>query len=642
MLEKQKIKTIIQAPITSESGYGKRSIDLVRAMISVGEYDITIIPTLWGNTPTTALKPGIDDDILCLIATQNHPLPFPDLFIQVALPIEFQPRGKFNIGITASIETDHCHPSWIAGCNRMNLVLTSSIHGRDVILKTQKENNIRLTTPIEVLFEGVNTNIFTKTYNKSVDNIFKDIKEDFCFLFVGHWLPGSFTQDRKNVSGLIYTFLTAFKNKINAPALLLKTFSGTFSILDKEEIEKKISSIKEQIKKEDPSIISLPNIYLIYGDLTDSQMSDLYNHPKVKVNISFTRGEGFGRPLIEAAISGKPMIIPKWSGYLDFLPDDMVTLVDGILEPVNESVCWENIITKDMKWFTIDYSKAILYMKDIYANYKQYLENSRKLTHHIKSKFTLDLMGSLFNNILSKYDIHILTSVILQPNKKLDVRKTVSYAICTHNEGENINKLCTDIQTHMNNDDELIICDDMSDDITTQHILNTLKELNKSNIKVLYHKFDGDFSKQKNWLQNQCTKDYIFNIDADELISDSLFNFINDNLTIYDDNNMNDVFWIPRINIVSDIDKEYIHQYGWKEEPCITYLGKQKLNWPDIQGRIYKNNKQICWSGTVHETLSHYTYYTILPFDNEDISLIHIKTFQKQILQNLMYSTLQK
>ena len=152
---------------------------------------------------------------------------------------------------------------------------------------------LKIEKPVEVLFEGIDLQVYDNKApsEERVDEIFKGVKESFCFLFVGHWLKGDFAQDRKNIGGMIQTFLEVFKNKKNPPALILKTSRGNSSLTDRVYSKKIIEKIKESIDTK-----RLPSIYLLNSDLTDWEMNALYNHPKVKAHVSFTRGEGFGRP----------------------------------------------------------------------------------------------------------------------------------------------------------------------------------------------------------------------------------------------------------------------------------------------------------------------------------------------------------
>ena len=222
-----------------------------------------------------------------------------------------------------------------------------------------------------------------------------DVKEDFGFLFVGHWLPGDFSEDRKNVGGLVKTFIETFKDKSNAPALILKTSGGAVSVVDRNSIEQKIKQIKSATVAN-----KLPNIYVVYGDLTDTEMSDLYNHPKVKAHVSFTRGEGFGRPLMEAALTNKPVIAPNWSGHLDFLDKESNILLEGQMQQVHPSAVWKGVINPEAHWFTVNYGDAAAYLKDVVKNYKKWSDRSRKNYHHIKTDFSWERMKEQVGTIL--------------------------------------------------------------------------------------------------------------------------------------------------------------------------------------------------------------------------------------------------
>ena len=396
---------VFQAPVGTRSGYGERSRDLVRALIALDKYDIKIINTRWGSTPMNALTDRDDDIISRLLMQQLQQQP--EIFMQVTVPNEFQKLGKFNIGVTAGIETTVCDASWIEGCNKMDLVLASSEHAKKVFESTEyqridqntKQNlgNLKLTTPVEVLFEGIRLDMFSKEYTKepNIENLFKDIKEDFCFLFVGHWLPVAFGEDRKNVSGLIKTFFESFKNKQNAPALILKTSGGALSVMDRIEMINRINQIKASV---DSKVV--PNVYLAYGDFTETEMNDLYNHNKVKAHVSFTKGEGFGRPLIEAALTSKPIITTNWSGHVDFLNAETSVLLPGTLTKVHKSAAWKGVLNEDSEWFSVDLNVAAGFLKDVFKNYKSYTEKSRKTYHHIKTNFSFDAMKDKLGSIL--------------------------------------------------------------------------------------------------------------------------------------------------------------------------------------------------------------------------------------------------
>jgi len=411
---------VFQAPIATRSGYGERSRDLVRALIATDKYDIKIVSTRWGDTPMNALT-NEDQDIISrmLMGPMNQQ---PDVYMQVTVPNEFQKIGKLNIGVTAGIETTLCSPEWIEGMNRMDLVLVSSVHAKSVFEATSYEKrdsntnqivgHLKCEKPIEVLFEGLNLDIFDKNIPASSDTIsdlMSQVKEDFAFLFVGHWLPGQFGEDRKNVALTIKLFLESFKNKTNAPALILKTSGGKPSIVDRDALQNKIDIIKNTV---DTKV--LPNIYIVHGDLTDAEMNDLYNHTKVKVHVSLTKGEGFGRPLLEAAVTGKPILVSNWSGHLDFLDKDTSWLLPGTLTNVHPSAAWDKVILTESQWWSVEQGYAIGIMRDIFKNYKNYLEKSRKTTKHIKDNFSLAKMQEKVEELITPWINKIPKQVQLQ------------------------------------------------------------------------------------------------------------------------------------------------------------------------------------------------------------------------------------
>jgi glycosyltransferase involved in cell wall biosynthesis len=307
-----KLVCIVSCPIDTVSGYGARSRDFVKSLIKLKgeEWDIQLLSQRWGQTPFGALNTGHESDTdlksrIIGTLTMNVPRQ-PDVWIQITVPNEFQPIGKFSIGMTAGIETTLCDASWIEGLNRMDLNIVSSEHSKKVFHSSafEKKNQmgqtvekIELKKPLEVLFEGADLNKYFKSDELKDFNIYDDIstiKEDFCYLFVGHWLQGDFNEDRKNVGYMIKAFLEVFKNKKSKPALILKTSQGATSIIDRDKILRKIESIRKTVSGKD-----IPNVYFIHGDLEDEDINCMYNHPKVKAMVSLTKGEGFGRPLLE-------------------------------------------------------------------------------------------------------------------------------------------------------------------------------------------------------------------------------------------------------------------------------------------------------------------------------------------------------
>ena len=395
-----KPQLVISCPASSRSGYGDHARDIVRSLINLQKFDVKVLDQPWGNCPRTELKshPDISKLVISNMTAQ------PDVFIQVTVPNEFQKVGKYNIGITAGIETDRCAPEWIQGCNNMDLVIVPSEHAKNVFMNTiyngKDQNNqpieLKLETPIEVVLEGLDLNVFKKTTasTKTVDDLMSTVESDFAFLFVGHWLKGNFGHDRKDVAGLIQTFHNTFKNKSkkNQPALILKTGMAGFSRVDEHALRSRILQLTGS---------EGPEIKIVHGELTPQDMNALYNHKKVKAMVSFTKGEGFGRPLLEFGVTGKPIIATNWSGHIDFLKH--ATLLPGKLQPVDKSAQWDKVIIDGSQWFYVDYNAATSYFKAIYKDYKVFCEDSRKQPQHIKKNFSLEKADEIYASVFEQY-----------------------------------------------------------------------------------------------------------------------------------------------------------------------------------------------------------------------------------------------
>ena len=171
----------------------------------------------------------------------------------------------------------------------------------------------------------------------------------------------------------------------------------------------------------------LPNIYLIHGDFTDKEMNELYNHPKVKAHITFTHGEGFGRPLLEATQSGKPVVAPGWSGQVDFLNQNYAVLLPGNLNQAPKDAFPKDILfdSPDNKWITVNYNVSSNIMKDIVKNYPKYLVKAKQLQIYCKQKFSFEAMKQILEKKIDSYLESLPQSVELKLPKlnKVDENK---------------------------------------------------------------------------------------------------------------------------------------------------------------------------------------------------------------------------
>jgi glycosyltransferase involved in cell wall biosynthesis len=396
---------VYQAPIATRSGYGDHSRDILKSLFELDKYDVKIVPTRWGNTPQDQINPKTEFGQKLLQNIVTNVDRQPDIFIQVSVANEFKKVGKYNIGITAGVETTIAPQEFLQGSNQMDLIITPSEFTKETLVKTiftqidkqtkEKTGELKLTKPVEVLFEGVDTSIFN---GKSKSSILDSVDTDFNFLFVGHWLAGDLGHDRKDVGMMIKTFCTVFKSlpKDKQPGLILKTSHAGFSVGEREDLAKKILELTKEFGDKCPSV------HLVWGDLSEIELNSLYNDDKVKAMLMFTKGEGYGRPLAEFATTGKPIVVSDWSGYKDFLPKENTVYLEGEVKEVHQTA-QNKFLLKESKWFYVDYSKAASKIFDVHKNYKTYLSKSNGLKTNINSNFTLHKMTEKLGSILKKY-----------------------------------------------------------------------------------------------------------------------------------------------------------------------------------------------------------------------------------------------
>ena len=195
----------------------------------------------------------------------------------------------------------------------------------------------------------------------------------------------------------------------------------------------------------------------------------------------------------------------------------------------------------------------------------------------------------------------------------------ISYSILTHNETDSLLKLIEFIVEHKDENDEIVILDDYSDNEKTKEILDTMCSIHE--IKFEQRHLLKDYAGQKNHLKNMCSGDYIFNLDADELPNKWLMENIK---SILASNPSIDLYWIPRVNTVEGLTQEHIDKWRWNVNE------KGWVNWPDYQGRIWRNRQNIRWKNPVHEVLEGYKEHPYLPME-EEFCFYHTKDIKRKV-----------
>ena len=393
---------VISSPFDTYSGYGARARDVIKAIIATDKYNVKLLSQRWGSTPFGFCEdnPEFANLLDLVIPTLTEQ---PDIWAQITVPNEFQNLGKYNIGFTAGMETTLVHGTWVEGMNRMDVNFVSSEHSKKVFLNSvfEKQDNhknvigeTKIEKPIEVLFEGVDLDVY-----KPTSEIFdlSEVKESFAYLSVGHWMQGDMGEDRKNIGLLIKAFFETFKNKSKKPALILKTSSAGSSYMDRDSILKKIQAIRNSVKSK-----NLPNVYLLHGEFTNKEINTIYNHPKIKAMVSLTKGEGFGRPLLEFSTAKKLIIVSGFSGHMDFMKPDSSVIIGGALKNVHPSAVVENMILPESQWFSPDHGQVGHALRDVFDNFKKYKDFGKKQAYHSTSNFSWGMMRDLLDSRLTE------------------------------------------------------------------------------------------------------------------------------------------------------------------------------------------------------------------------------------------------
>jgi hypothetical protein len=430
---------VFESPIFTRSGYGDWAETIAKSLLRCDKFDLVIAPTRWGHCSKKNLQEDLakDPETQALIPKiLQQPLNRqPDIYCKMSIPNEFQPVGKFNIGMTAGIESTIAAGPWVEGLNRMNFNIVTSVHAQQVFQQANYTKNyndgrkeiIKLDKPCEVLFWGAKTNVFKKTdvKNDNLEKHMSKIKENFCYLFVGQWTANNINADRKDIGMLIKTFIETFRGypESSRPALILKTSGAALCKIDKYDCIGKLKSIIDGLGGERPDN---PNVYILHGEFTDEEINALYNHEKVKIHVSFTHGEGFGHPLLLSTLSGKPILAPNWSGHLDFLDSKLCKLLPGELKQIPDEAVNEWFM-KESSWFNVNYGAAGEIMKTVHEHYDSYLVKSEELRKINEKKFSIQEMDKVFHEMLDRVipKMAVQHTINLPKLKKITLPKSI-------------------------------------------------------------------------------------------------------------------------------------------------------------------------------------------------------------------------
>ena len=386
-------KIIVRGPALSQSGYGEHTRFVLRALRSQEDiFDIYLLNTPWGATSwiweDNEERRWIDHLLQKTIQYTQSQGQF-DISLQVTIPNEWQKIAPVNIGITAGIETTKIAPGWIEKSFQMDKIIVVSEHAKFGFENTEysAENQqtgesflAKVTCPIEVIGYPIK-----KIEAKEIE---LDLKDDFNFLTIGTWIP------RKNLENTIKWFIEEFYDQ--DIGLVIKTSVAKNSLRDREVSHTRLKELLAEYKDRKC------NVYLLHGEMTEQEMTGLYQHPKIKALVNISHGEGFGLPIFEAVYNTLPVVSVAWGGQSDYLyvpvkdkkgkikKTPMFTLVPYDIKPIQKEAVWEGVLQADSQWC---FAKEWAYKKSMRKVVKEYgsvVSKAKKLQKHIVKEFAQD------------------------------------------------------------------------------------------------------------------------------------------------------------------------------------------------------------------------------------------------------------
>lgn len=384
-----KKSVILRGPTLTQSGYGVHSRQVAKWLLGRPDIDVKFHTLPWGDTPwliNPDLHDGLVGEIMARTVDSNARA---DVSLQLQLPNEWDPRiAKYNIGITAGVETDKCNPAWINAANQMDRVIVPSQH-----VKKSFENTGLLNKTIDIIPESFHSAILHPENNVSKLDAFPT---NFNFLIFGQLTGSNPYNDRKNTFFTLKWLLEAFKDDKDV-GIVIKTNAGRNTKLDRKNVLNILRLLVSECKKG-----PYPKVYLLHGDMHDDEIVQLYNHPQIKALVSATRGEGYGLPILEAATAGLPVIATNWSGHLDFLNQGKFIGLDYKLEEVHPSRVDNKIFLKHFKWanpLEEDFKKKVVKFKTSPAIPKEWAAD---LSNKLKENYCFEAISKQYDQLLGE------------------------------------------------------------------------------------------------------------------------------------------------------------------------------------------------------------------------------------------------
>ncbi len=386
------MKVLLRAPLLTNSGYGVHSRQIFEWLDSKNNIDLSVECLNWGRT-SWLLDEKTDNGLVGKIMRKSKQKQPPyDVTIQVQLPDEWDNSlGKKNIGISAFVETDKCNPAWVENCNKMDHIIVPSTFTKNVI-----KNTGITKTKISVVPEWFNHDIIM------LDNDFVKIEpsveelkfsSSFNFLVISQLTALEPENDRKNLYNCIKWLCETFEGNPDV-GIVLKTNMGKGTTIDRQLSIEAVSNIIRASRKG-----KYPKINLVHGTMTSKEIASLYHKDSINCYVSATRGEGYGLPIIDAAVVGMPIVATGWSGHLEFLDEDLFYAVDYNLEKIKPSRIDNRVFFEGFRWANPKRESFIKQVLRVYRNYEEAKEKSEKLKNKVRKSFNKKEIKKMYDNI---------------------------------------------------------------------------------------------------------------------------------------------------------------------------------------------------------------------------------------------------
>ncbi|MBG17577.1 MAG: hypothetical protein CMB77_04415 [Euryarchaeota archaeon] len=382
---------LVRGPLLSSAGYGVHARQVFNYLDQRGDCRLNAQVTPWGIC-TFYMNGEYERGLISKIINVSHPSDFePDISFQIQLPNEWDPAAaKVNIGVTAGVETDKCSKEWVECVNKMDLVIVPSRHTKQTF---ERSGNVK--TPIHVVPEY----IIPEIIDKKLEPMKLDVKTSFNFLMFGLITGQNTESDRKNTFYGIKWFCETFKDDPDV-GIVIKTSLGRMTTTDRNHTISLLKRVIDEVRDGE-----YPRFYLSHGLMTNDEISAFYRSPDLNALASFTRGEGYGLPLLEAAASGLPVMATKWSGHMDFLGNINFSGFEYDLVNVHETRIDGEIFIEGSKWAQpkeADVKKRLRKMKESYKVPVTWAQSGAKtLTKNLNNESVYVIYDNVLGDILT-------------------------------------------------------------------------------------------------------------------------------------------------------------------------------------------------------------------------------------------------